>query len=98
MFRYTASEQFEVVHREEFYMEKYMNPSKDEIVMAFVASCIESVADRLNLGYREVFERMETVNMIDSYIYPYYEQLHSESRENLTESLIDTLLRWESDK
>ena len=54
-------------------MEKYMNPSKDEIVMAFVASCIESVADRLNLGY-------------------------SESRENLTESLIDTLLRWESDK
>ena len=70
MFRYTASEQFEVVHREELYMEKYMNPSKDEIVMAFVAS----------------------------YIYPYYEQLHSESRENLTESLIDTLLRWESDK
>ena len=76
-------------------MERYMTPSKDEIVMAFVASCIESVADRLNIGYREVFERMDKVGMIDSYIYPCYEQLHTESRENLTSSLIDTLSRWE---
>lgn len=79
-------------------MEKYMEPSKDEIVMAFVASCIESVADKMNLGYREIFERMDKVGMIDSYIYPCYEQLHTESRENLTLSLIDTLNRWEKDK
>ena len=77
-------------------MEKYLEPSKDEIVMAFVASCIESVADRLNLGYREVFERMDKIGMIDTYIYPFYEQLHTESRENLTDSLIDTLERWEN--
>lgn len=79
-------------------MEKYMNPSKDEIQMAFVASCIESVADRLNIGYREAFERMDKVDMIDSYIYRFYEQLHSESRENLTFSLVDTLSRWECEK
>lgn len=72
-----------------------MTPSKDEIVMGFVASCIESVADKLGLGYREVFERMDKVGMIDSYIYPCYEQLHTESRENLTASLIETLDRWE---
>ncbi len=76
-------------------MEEYIEPSKDEIIMAFVASCIESVADKLNLGYREVFERMERVGIIDNYIYPYYETLHTESRENLTLSLIDTLERWE---
>ncbi|MCM1140556.1 MAG: DUF3791 domain-containing protein [Muribaculum sp.] len=74
-------------------MEKYLEPTKDEIVMAFVASCVESVADQLGLGYREVFERMDRVGMIDTYIYPFYEQLHSESRENLTVSLIDTLER-----
>lgn len=79
-------------------MEKYMKPSKNEIQMAFVASCIESVADKLNIGYREAFERMDKVDMIDSYIYRFYEQLHSESRENLTLSLIDTLSRWESEK
>ena len=78
-------------------MEKYMTPSQDEIKMAFVASCIESVADKVGVDYREIFERMDKVGMIDSYIYPFYEQLHSESRENLTKSLIDTLLRWEND-
>ena len=72
-----------------------MEPSRDEIVMAFVASCIESVADRLGVGYREIFERMEKVRLIDEYIYPCYEVLHSESRENLTKSLIETLHRWE---
>ena len=78
-------------------MEKYMTPSQDEIRMAFVASCIESVADKLGVNYREIFERMDKVGMIDTYIYPFYEQLHSESRENLTKSLIDTLLRWENE-
>lgn len=76
-------------------MKKYLKPSKDEIIMSFVASCIESVADKLRIGYREVFERMDKVDMIDRYIYPCYEQLHTESRENLTESLVETLLRWE---
>lgn len=76
-------------------MEKYMEPTKDEIEMSFIASCIESVANRLNLDYRDVFERMDRVGMIDSYIYPCYEQLHTESRENLTTSLIETLGRWE---
>ena len=78
-------------------MEKYLEPTKDQIIMGFVASCIESVADRLNVGYRDIFERMEKVGMIDDYIYPCYEQLHTESRENLTESLIATLNHWEKD-
>lgn len=82
------------------YMDKgeYIEPTKDQIVMAFVASCVESVAERMKLAYREVLERMDKVGMIDNYIYPFYEQLHTESRENLTESLIDTLQRWESGK
>lgn len=75
----------------------YLQPTKDEIVMAFVASCVESVADHLGVNYREVFERMDRVGMIDDYIFPCYEQLHSESRENLTLSLVDTLTRWEKE-
>ena len=39
---------------------------------------------------------MDKIGMIDTYIYPFYEQLHTESRENLTDSLIDTLERWEN--
>lgn len=76
-------------------MEQYLEPSHDEIVMAFVASCIEDVADRLGVSYLEILDRMDNVGMIDKYIYRCYETLHTESRENLTTSLIDTLNRWE---
>ncbi len=73
-------------------------PTRDEMMMTFVASCIEDVADKLGVPYLEIFERMERVRMIDDYIYPCYETLHTESRSNLTESLIDTLSRWENEE
>lgn len=76
-------------------METRIQLSKDEIVMGFVASCIEDVADTLALDYLEVYQRMDAVRMIEDYIIPNYEVLHSESRKNLTNSLIDTLKRWE---
>ena len=69
--------------------------TKNEIIMGFVVSCIEDVADTLGVDYLEVYRRMDTVKMIDEYIIPNYEVLHSESRRNVTEGLIDTLKRWE---
>lgn len=77
-------------------MGTYIEPTQDEMKMAFVASCIEDVASRLGLPYIEVFERMERVGLIDKYIYQCYDSLHTESRENLTSSLIDTLVQWEN--
>lgn len=71
--------------------------TKNEIIMGFVVSCIEDVADTLGVDYLEVYRRMDAVKMIDEYIIPNYEVLHSESRKNVTEGLIDTLKRWEED-
>lgn len=76
-------------------MENKIQLSKEEIVMGFVASCIEDVADTLGVDYSEVYQRMDAVKMIDEYIIPNYEVMHSESRRNVTEGLIDTLKRWE---
>ena len=76
-------------------MENKIQLSKDEIIMGFVASCIEDVADTLGVDYLEIYRRMDAVKMIDEYIIPNYEVLHSESRKNVTEGLIDTLKRWE---
>ena len=76
-------------------METYIEPSQDEIIMAFVASCIEAAANRLGVPYLEMFKRMDRVGLIDKLIYPCYEALHTESRENLTSSLIETLTLWE---
>lgn len=78
-------------------MNTYIESSDDEIKMAFVASCIEDLADRLEVPYIEVFERMERIGLLDKYIFPCYDVLHTESRENLTSILIDTLRRWEND-
>ena len=69
-----------------------------EILMSFVASCIEDVADKLSLDYTEVYERMMAVGMIDNYIIPHYDVLHTESRENVTAGIIETLKRWEEQK
>lgn len=76
--------------------EQYRQLSHDEIVMGFVASCVEDVADKLKLPYLEVFERMEKVGLVDNYIYQHYDELHTESRENLTDSLIEALSLWEN--
>ena len=46
-------------------MENKIQLSKDEIIMGFVASCIEDVADTLDLDYLEVYRRMDAVKMIE---------------------------------
>ena len=53
------------------------------------------MADTLCVDYSEVYQRMDAVKMIDEYIIPNYEVLHSESRKNVTEGLINTLRQWE---
>lgn len=72
--------------------------SQEQQMMAFVASCIESVARFLNADYAEVFKRMKRVGMIEQYILPYYDMLHTESRENLTKGLVECLNEWERKK
>jgi glutathione peroxidase-family protein len=67
-----------------------------QVIMAFVATCIEATARTLGTDYNTVFDRMEKVNMIDEYIYPCYETLHTESRENLVDDLIKCLNNWEA--
>lgn len=76
-------------------METWNQLSDDEIKMGFVASCIESAAERIGCQYNEMFDRMEAVGLIDRYIYPHFEALHSEDRDNLTDNIIETLNRWE---
>lgn len=64
--------------------------------MAFVSTCIEATARTLGVSYKEVYDRMNKVNMIDEYIYPCYETLHTESRENIVSNLIECLKNWEA--
>ena len=76
-------------------MSKLIQRTDREILMGFVASCIEDVAEKLGVDYAVVYERMKVVGMIENYIIPHYDVLHTESRENVTAGMIETLKRWE---
>ena len=76
-------------------MERLIEIPQMQIVMAFVATCIEATARLLNTSYKEVYKRMNRVGLIENYIVPYYETLHSESRENLAQGMAECLKIWE---
>lgn len=65
--------------------------------MGFVTSYIEDVANKLDVDHVEVYKRMDAVGMIDQYLIPFDNTPHTESRETLTLSLIDSLNRWEAE-
>ena len=67
-----------------------------QVVMSFVATCIEATARTIGVSYREVYDRMVRVNMIDDYIYPCYETLHTESRENIVDDLLQCMRNREA--
>lgn len=67
----------------------------EQIVLAFVATCIEATARSLGVPYKEVYSRMKKLDMIEKYIYPNYETLHTESRENIVKDMIECMETWE---
>lgn len=76
-------------------MEKLVTIPQAQVVMAFVATCIEATARLLNTSYKEVFHRMKQVGLIEKYIVPHYEVLHTESRENVAAGIVACLKEWE---
>ena len=64
---------FVTLWAKQFTMEKVIEIPKMQVVMTFVATCIESTARLLNTSYKEVFQRMNKVGMIEHYIIPHYE-------------------------
>ena len=79
-------------------MEQLVEIPKAQVILAFVATCIESTAHLLNTTYQEVYNRMKRVGMIERYIIPHYESLHTESRENIANGMIECLNQWEKSK
>ncbi|MBQ5980890.1 MAG: DUF3791 domain-containing protein [Prevotella sp.] len=79
-------------------MENIIEISKTQVIMAFIATCIEATARLLNTSYKEVYQRMKNVGLIEHYILPNYEVLHSESRENIAKGVVECLNNWEGKK
>ncbi len=67
----------------------------EEIKLAFAASCVEGTARRLGVSYIEAYNRMRKVDLINQYILPHYDMLHTESSEYLIDDVIECLTNWE---
>ena len=78
--------------------EGYPRPTEQERIITFVSSCIESVSEKLGCKSSEMYRRMERVGLIQDYIISCYDTIHSESRENVTNDIIETLEFWEKKK
>lgn len=76
-------------------MEQFIRLTPMELELGFAASCIEGAARRMGLSQREVAQRMARVNMVEDYILPFYEELHSQSREHATDHVVEYLIHKE---
>lgn len=76
----------------------YPRSQEQERRIVFVSSCVESVAQATGQKASDVFRRMQRVGLIHDYLLYCYEALHTESRENVTKDVIETLEYWEQKK
>lgn len=72
-----------------------IEPSHEEIVMQFAANCVQWAADAEHCDYKDMFNRMDKVGLIEKYIMGCYDALHTESRQNITQDILETLSIWE---
>ena len=66
--------------------------------MIFASSCVESAARAQKMSSSEMYRRMKRVGLIQGFIFPGYESMHSQSREHVTEDVLGALQIWEHKK
>lgn len=62
-------------------------------ILDFVTFCVGAVALSLNISRTDVFARLKKANLIDDYIVPGYDVLHTFSRHYIVEDIIDMMRR-----
>lgn len=76
--------------------EKWIELSKEEVKMGFLAQCVEAHAEIEGWDFTEMFSRMEAADMTERYILKHYEPLHTQSWENVLDYLYELLAKRES--
>ncbi len=64
----------------------------DEKVLEFTIFCIESLAEQLGMSAKDIYKLINSdTDILQSYIIPCYEPLHSQSKHYIVEDLIEVL-------
>ncbi len=65
---------------------------KNSDQLEFVIFCIENVAAKLGVGAEKVYEAFTVKsNILNGYIVPEYEVLHTQSRDYIVDDLLDVM-------
>ncbi len=70
------------------YSEKMKKTAMNYESMRFTIFCVNNVAEHLNRSATEIYHMMQNADIIDGYIVPCYDVLHSYSKEYIVEDLI----------
>lgn len=65
------------------------NNSMDNKTLEFVTYCISKLSQVLNMSQREVYRRLKVSGILDDYIIPSYDVLHTFGSRYLVEDLTD---------
>ena len=60
--------------------------------LEFVVFCIENLAKELNVNSETVYSVLKKSNIIEDYIVPEYEILHSQSKEYIVNDIISVMI------
>ncbi len=69
----------------------YDYPSDAQLRNIFASSCVEAAARRMQIPAVEMYRRMKDVDLFHTFIYPCYDTLHTQSREIVTEDVLEAL-------
>ena len=62
-----------------------------EYQLDFVTYCIGNLADRLNISASKVYKMLRSTNILNGYMIPCYDVLHTFSKEYIMDVLINLL-------
>lgn len=69
--------------------------SKLEVRLAFASLCVEATAKKTGATFKEMFDRMKRVGLIQEYV-KRLDPVHTQSREYVVNEVLETLERLET--
>ncbi|MCL1927424.1 MAG: DUF3791 domain-containing protein [Treponema sp.] len=63
-----------------------------ESILEFTVFCVENVAERLGIDGSEIYKRLtQDSDILDNYIIPSYDSLHTQDKEYIVNDIIDCM-------
>lgn len=62
-----------------------------EYQLDFVTYCVGNLADRLNMSASKVYKMLRSTDILNGYMIPYYDVLHTFGKEYIMDDLINLL-------